>query len=200
MCPRRTKLLPGGDGTFYISYADLSYATGDYFTDVLSFGGNVSLPNTTMANANDTDEIQGLMGVGFRANLASLQNEEPFDFPTVPEVLKDQGFIDRVAYSLYLDSYDDNQGSILFGGIASSRYTGELLALPLAPDSDTGDYTEFRVALTQISIHDCISSRALSQPKFNLPALLDSGTTLSYLPRDVSEAIYEGFGRGPQRG
>jgi hypothetical protein len=181
------------EGTFFISYADASYALGDYFTDVLSFSDDVSITNTTMANANDTDMVQGLMGVGFRANLASLQNEEPFDFPTVPEQLKAQGHIDRVAYSLYLDSYDDNSGSILFGGIDPSRYTGELLALPLSTDPN-GDYTEFRVALTQLSIRDGKSTRALTLPSFSAPALLDSGTSLSYLPQDVSDAILEGLG------
>ncbi|KAJ9613126.1 hypothetical protein H2200_003067 [Cladophialophora chaetospira] len=186
-------LLPGGDGTFYISYADLSYASGDYFTDVLSFSKDDSITNTTMALANDTDQVQGLMGVGFRANEASLQNDEPFDFPTVPEVLKAQGHIDRVAYSLYLDSFDDNAGAILFGGIDSSRYTGELLALPLSQDA-YGNYSEFRVALTQISIHDGKSTRALSQPDLSVPALLDSGTTYSYLPQDIVESLSEGLG------
>ncbi|KIW63850.1 hypothetical protein PV04_08822 [Phialophora macrospora] len=181
------------EGTFFISYADLSYAVGDYFTDVLSFSEDVSITNTTMANANDTDMVQGLMGVGLRANLASLQNEEPFDFLTVPEQLKAQGHIDRVAYSLYLDSYDDNSGSILFGGIDPSRYTGELLALPLSTDP-YGNYTEFRVALTQLSIRDGKSTRALTLPSFSAPALLDSGTSLSYLPQDVTDAIIEGLG------
>jgi hypothetical protein len=111
----------------------------------------------------------------------------------VPEQLKAQGQIDRVAYSLYLDSYDDNRGSILFGGIDSSRYTGELLALPLSTDSN-GDYSELRVALTQISIHDGKSTRALTLPTFSIPALLDSGTTYSLLPQDVADAITAGLG------
>ena len=146
-------LVPGQEGTFSITYGDSSYAAGDYFTDVLSFGSDASLPNVTMANANDTDLYQGLMGVGFQANEASLQNADPFSFPTVPELLKAQGLIDRVAYSLYLDSYEDDTGSILFGGIDPSRYTGELLALPLSTDL-YGNYSEFRIALTGISIHD----------------------------------------------
>lgn len=186
-------LVPGEEGTFYISYADGTYASGDYFTDALSFGKDATLTNTTMANANDTDIYQGLMGIGLRANEASLQNADPFSFPTVPESLKDQGIIDRVAYSLYLDSYEDNTGSILFGGIDSSKYTGELLALPLSTDA-YGNYTEFRVALTQISIHDGKSIRNLTKPSFSVPALLDSGTTDSYLPEKVAEAVIEGLG------
>lgn len=187
------RLVPDEEGTFYISYADGTYASGDYFTDALSFGKDVSLANTTMANANDTDIYQGLMGIGLRANEASLQNADPFSFPTVPESLKDQGIIDRVAYSLYLDSYDDNTGSILFGGIDSSKYTGELLALPLSSDA-YGNYTEFRVALTQISIHDGKSTRALTTPSFSVPALLDSGTTDSILPEKVADAVLQGLG------
>ncbi|ETI20900.1 hypothetical protein G647_07243 [Cladophialophora carrionii CBS 160.54] len=181
------------EGTFFLQYADLTYAKGDYFTDVLSFSEAVSITNTTMTNANDTDNTQGVMGLGFRKNLASLRNGEILDFRTVPEQLKAQGHIDRVAYSLYLDSSDDNRGSILFGGIDPTRYTGELVALPLSTDQD-GEYSEFRVALTQMSIHDGNSTRALTQPSFSKPALLDSGTTLSNLPQDVINVITEGLG------
>ncbi|KIW10984.1 hypothetical protein PV08_10283 [Exophiala spinifera] len=186
-------------GMFGIMYADGTYASGDYFTDVLSFGENITLKDTTMALANDTVLTEGLMGIGFRSNEASLENDEPFSFPTVPEQLKNQGYIDRVAYSLYLDSYEDNTGSILFGGIDSSKHIGELLALPLSKD-DEGNYTEFLVALTQISIHDGKSTRSLTRPTFNTPALLDSGTTDSYLPKKVFDALSDGLGATEDQG
>ena len=169
-------LIRAEEGLFSITYGDLTYASGDYFTDVLSFGQNMTITNVTMANANDTDLTQGLLGVGLRINEASENDDQPFTFPTVPEQLKAQGKIDRVSYSLYLDSYDDNKGSILFGGIDSSRYTGELLALPLSPDI-YGNFSELRIALTKISIHDGKNTRALTGSTFSYPALLDSGTT-----------------------
>ncbi|KAL6246084.1 hypothetical protein RBB50_007237 [Rhinocladiella similis] len=187
------RLIEDEAGTFMIVYADGSYSSGDYFTDVMAFNKNITLKNTTMALANDTTLTEGLLGIGLRSNEASLENEEPFSFPTVPEQLRNQGHIDRVAYSLYLDSYDDNTGSILFGGIDSSKHTGELLALPLSKDSE-GNYTEFLIALTQISIHDGKSTRALTDSKFNAPALLDSGTTDSYLPQSIFDALSDGLG------
>ncbi|KAJ9621062.1 hypothetical protein H2204_012043 [Knufia peltigerae] len=187
------RLIKDKAGTFLIVYGDLSYSTGDYFTDVLSFNKNITLKNTTMALANATALTEGIMGIGLRSNEASLLYDKPFSFPTVPEQLRNQGHIDRVAYSLYLDSYDDNTGSILFGGIDPSKYTGELLALPLSKD-DEGNYTELSVALTQISIHDGNSTRPLAGTKFNTPALLDSGTTDSYLPQDIFDALSAGLG------
>jgi hypothetical protein len=186
-------IVPGEEGTFYIQYGDGTYAAGDYITDVLDFSDGVSVSKLTLGLANDTDQVQGLMGIGMRANEASLQNEDPFSFPTVVEQLKDQGHIDRVAYSLYLDSYEDDKGSIIFGGIDSSRYTGELLALPLSTDQ-YGNYSEFRIALTKISIHDGKSIRSLTPKGFSVPALLDSGTTSQYLPPSVTDEFYEGLG------
>ena len=146
-----------------------------------------------MALLNYTGINQGLMGVGFQYNQASLDVDQPSSFPPILEQLKAKGLIDRAAYSLFLDDYDGNTGSILFGGIDSSRMSGELLSLPLSTD-DYGHYHGFRVALTQISYHDEDSTQALTKAPFIVAALLDFGATMTYLPRAIFEELMRGLG------
>jgi len=104
-----------------------------------------------------------------------------------------QGIIDRSAYSLYLNDAEAFTGSILFGGVDSTKYTGDLVALPLQPVNDT--VSAFYVALTDISINDNTGTTSLTGSNFaGVSALLDSGTTGQQLPTDAANALFQGLG------
>lgn len=70
------------------------------------------------------------MGVGYDTNEAS--NPSPSGvYPSVLDNLQSSGTINRKAYSLYLNDLQADKGAIIFGGIDSSKYSGDLVALPL---------------------------------------------------------------------
>jgi Eukaryotic aspartyl protease len=85
---------------------------------------------------------------------------------------------------LWLNDLDANTGQILFGGVNTDKYHGSLQTVPILKVA--GLYTEFLIALNTISLN------GTSIPSPSLPAavLLDSGTTLMYLPNDVAGYIY----------
>ena len=115
--------------------------------------------------------------------------------PTLIQAMVSNGDIDREAYSLYLNDQNNGNGVIIFGGVDSTKYTGELVALQTLPtDNGFSDYSAFNVALTGISIKDESGTRLLTGPDFATPALLDSGTTMTYLPEGVFNQISGGFG------
>lgn len=180
-------------GGFGISYADGTEITGDFITDNVGFGGDVIVKKQILGLANYTSgDPYGLMGVGFDLNEANV-SYDGVTYSNIIDELKSQGFINVKAYSLWLDDLESNTGSILFGGIDRSRYHGELIGLPIQPDVFTDNLTSFTVSLTSIGFVDPSTKDSLySGPA--LPALLDSGTSFTYLPDEVATAILNGIG------
>jgi hypothetical protein len=144
---------------------------------------------------------QGLIGIGYWINQAGLDYviEGINDPPTLIQALVNNGDIERESYSIYLNDERNGTGSIIIGGTDATKYEGELVALQTLQDPDGGDqevtmYTHFEVALTGISIEDEDGRRLLTEPDFAEPGLLDSGTTITYVPASIYQAIAQGFG------
>jgi hypothetical protein len=181
------------NGTFDIQYADGTEITGDYVSDVVGFGGNVTVKHQTMGLAYSTSgDTYGLMGVGFDANEANASYGPTY--PNIIDELKNQGYINAKAYSLWLNDLEASTGSILFGGVDRSRYLGDLIGLPIQPDVYTDNLTSFTVSLTSVSFTDSRATFPLHADGMALPALLDSGTSLTYLPDDLAKSILSGVG------
>lgn len=83
-------------------------------------------------------------------------------------------------------------GSILFGGVDTAKYHGNLAVLPV--QATNGSYTDFTVALSSVSVLDCSGAVQFSQTNLALPVILDSGTTDAYLPDSVVNPILGGVG------
>jgi len=83
---------------------DGSFSKGDYFTDVFEIG-TVSVQNMTMGLGTQTDIAYGLVGVGYAVNEAIVGKTQSLDsvYPNLPVNMVDQGLINTVAYSLWLN-------------------------------------------------------------------------------------------------
>lgn len=103
---------------------------------------------------------RGLLGVSYQANEVAVARGLGQGSPTIYQEMVTQGIIDRSAYSLYLNDEEAFTGSILFGGVDSTKYTGDLVALPLQPVNDT--VSTFYVALTDIFINDNTRTSSLT--------------------------------------
>ncbi|KAK4697729.1 hypothetical protein P7C71_g391, partial [Lecanoromycetidae sp. Uapishka_2] len=177
---------------FQISYEDNSGVTGDYINETLAIGNTV-IKNMTMGLATQATRAFGIMGIGYDAD-ESIAEQAPNDiYPNIIAQMKDQGFINTLAYSLWLNDLNSNTGSILFGGIDTAKFHGDLIVLPVQPSSNSS-YTDFTVALTSVSVKDATGNTAFSQTNLALPVILDSGTTATYLPDSVINPIISGVG------
>ena len=182
-------------GSFNISYDAVGDSdAGIYFSDTISFAG-VTLNNMTIGLATLDADNQGLMGVGF-GTLESGYQRQVFQqpYPTVIDALLTAGTIQRRAFSLWLDDLAASTGTILFGGVDTAKYHGDLVGLPIQMDTQAQMYDRYLVTLTSISINDDSGTTLLSDPNMAVAALLDSGTTESILPNDVATALYGGLG------
>ncbi|CCC06276.1 hypothetical protein SMACR_00494 [Sordaria macrospora] len=183
-----------GKNEFDISYVDGSSSKGDYFTDVFKIGG-ATVTNLTMGLGAKTDIAYGLVGVGYANNEAIVSNAQSLDaqYPNLPVTMVDDGLINTIAYSLWLNDLDSSEGNILFGGIDTKKYKGDLTRIKIYP-SNNGYYFSFIVAMTQLQAISPSGNDTLTSDEFPIPVVLDSGTTLSYLPQDLVEQVWHEVG------
>ena len=87
-----------------------------------------------------------------------------------------------------------DSGSILFGGVDTAKYVGNMTRISLCRDDESGAFTSFRVNLT--SLEAVSPSRVYTVPSIEnpIPVVLDSGTTLSYLPDDLARQVWREAG------
>jgi hypothetical protein len=189
---------------FNISYGDGTSDAGDYFTDVVTLGKvTIDVGGMVMGLATHTadgphlmNDGHGLLGVGYAIGESIVRVSDGNSVtPAIYDNLVKLGVINRAAYSLYLNDDKSGKGEVLFGAIDTTKYSGDLVSLPVQPKWDgLTNYTEFLVALTAISITDDSGTRLLTDSTFAYPALLDSGTVSQDLPAGVADEILKGFG------
>lgn len=131
---------------------------------------------------------EGILGIGYTINEVQVNRFGLDEYPNLPQKLKDDGTINSVAYSLWLNDLDASTGSILFGGVDTDKFSGKLSTLPIIQES--GVYAEFIIALTDMGIG---SNKTSLFSNSNVAVLLDSGSSLMYLPDAVATALYTQF-------
>ncbi|KAG8529547.1 uncharacterized protein KY384_006184 [Bacidia gigantensis] len=178
---------------FQISYQDNSAVTGDYINETVTVG-QAEVKQLTMGLATDADRALGILGIGYGAGETAAANvDSSLVYPNIVQQLSDQGIIGSTAYSLWLNDLESLSGNILFGGVDTAKYTEPLTALPVQKGPNN-TFIDFTIALTSVSLTDAANKQAYSAPNLALPVILDSGTTNTYLPNDIANAIIDGVG------
>lgn len=177
---------------FNISYVDGTGSSGDYFEDILTIGGG-TIKNFEMGLALDTSIGVGIMGIGYNISEANVDTGNRTIYPNLPFAMADAGLINANAYSLWLNDLDATTGSVLFGGIDTKKYTGDLIAVEVYP-TEGRQVTSFTVAFTSLSATSSSGSDQLTPSGYAQAAVLDSGTTITLLPNDVIDAVFAELG------
>ncbi|KAF2491448.1 candidapepsin-4 precursor [Lophium mytilinum] len=172
---------------FNISYVDGSGASGDYATDTFHFGGQ-SIKDLQFGIGYVSSSPEGILGIGYATNEVEVQRAGGQAYSNLPQKLADDKTTNSVAYSLWLNDLDASTGSILFGGVDTEKYTGSLETLPIVKEG--GEYVEFIIALTAMGVNGKKGSLFENE---SVPVLLDSGSSLMYLPDDLVESLYKQF-------
>ncbi|KAI0522302.1 aspartic peptidase domain-containing protein [Xylaria bambusicola] len=172
---------------FSIQYLDTSGAEGDYIRDTFHVGG-ASIKALQVGLAENSTINSGLLGIGFSTNVAA---SDPY--PNIIDLFVEQDLIDTSAYSLYLDDLFAETGTILFGGIDTRKFIGQLKSVDILRDAQSRIYSSFTVALNSLTIGKGSNSESSDLLSEQTPVILDSGTTLTYLPPRVARQIYQQF-------
>ncbi|QLL32262.1 hypothetical protein HG536_0C04310 [Torulaspora globosa] len=180
-------------GRFFINYSDGSFADGYWASEKISMG-EIDVSELQFGVADyATAPIGGVLGIGFarRESVRGYDNAPGRFYPNFPQVLKQGGVIDVVAYSLYLSEAGGDSGSILFGAVDPSRYIGPLYTFPMVNEYPEVVDKPATLAMTLQGIgaksdRNC-KSKTFSTTK--LPVLLDSGTTFMSAPPEIADEM-----------
>ena len=166
---------------FNTTYTWDNILTGDFGSDDVAIDG-VTLSSMDLA-VNFGLLSDNILGLGYIAGKTS-------DAPaTILQALIDGGHIKSAAYSLWVDG--STEGTILFGGVNTAKYTGELHTMSI-PASNGIHYLPVAL-VTGISLQmDSASNSQMSV----LPTYmaLDSKVSQTFLPDDIVERIYQDLG------
>ncbi|KAL0073740.1 aspartic peptidase domain-containing protein [Phycomyces blakesleeanus] len=214
---------------FVIKYG-IGNATGTFVTDTVSIGGAVikdqpfGLASTvykagifpseigeSFAEENRDSELlsisdtssNGILGMAF-ISLSKYNNTNGKGHGSLIFNMIEQRIITDPIFSIYLGdpSTSENSGEIIFGGIDPTKYTGELLYIPIAnysasalhtalPKSPKISYTGHGYWATnaqKITIQDRGTSTDAGMPPLSY-FMFDTGASLSFFPRKIVENI-----------
>lgn len=201
---------------FTIKYVKDS-AQGYWAVDNFSFGdGEKIVSNLQFAVATAApDATMGILGIG------PIESEtSQIAYPNLPVMLVRDGLIARTVYSMYMGGIESSEGAILFGGSDKAKYR-KLSTLPImskstitveldiiaitessGPNKDTGNELETNLYTSEFGYFNSSSKeeRAITVQNKDvivtnkpLQVLLDTGTSLSYLPSNIVSVIANAF-------
>ncbi len=171
---------------FDITYLDDTCVSGDYAKDDMTISG-ITLKGLQFGIGYETQTAEGIFGIGYTRNEVQVGRAKLDPYPNMPQAMADQGFIASNAYSLWLNDLDAAQGNILFGGVDTAKFEGTLQTLPV--QKQDGEYSDFLITLTSLAYNGSTIVDGQKQA-----VLLDSGSTLSYLPNSITHEIYNTVG------
>ncbi|KAK5166091.1 uncharacterized protein LTR77_008352 [Saxophila tyrrhenica] len=205
---------------FHTAYIDGSTANGSYVQDTIRIGP-ATVHGHTFAVADHLNVSPGfeggsgpqygILGLSFAGQEASVCASGPrncdvnFTTPTILDSLFDAGHIKSRSYSLYLDDVSSQTGSILFGGIDSAKFSGDLVTLPvqkdLSPTSWThGMYISQDLLLTSVSATRKGKTSKLTPKKYASTVLIDSGAAALSLPPSIYDEVMSALPSASQHG
>ena len=174
-----TKTLRYGIGTANITY----------FTDTVTLAGSpMALQGVQFGVATASeDAFSGILGIGYGKGYGTK-------YLNFVDQLRAQNATKVKAYTLALGSKDAQEGVIVFGGIDTSKFAGKLVKLPIIPAAQSPDSVpRFWVQMQSISITPPNSASRV-YPASSAPVFLDSGSTMTLLPPNLTTAIARDFG------
>jgi hypothetical protein len=160
-----------------------------YFTDTISLAGSpMALRQVQFGVATASeDAFSGILGIGYGKGIATR-------YLNFVDQLREQNATRVKAYTLALGSKDSREGVIVFGGVDTSKFAGKLAKLPILPAAESPDgVPRFWVNMQSISLTPPNGVNTVYEGS-GAPVFLDSGSTMTLLPANLTSAIARDFG------
>lgn len=159
---------------------------------------DASLTQFTFGIQYQTNIEEGI--VGFSFSTAETIGIDPSVQNSIPATLVVQGYIASRTYSLYLNAYSSpGGGTVLLGGVDTAKYYGKLITLNMVPNLLAATtITDTTLQLLSITGTD-VTGRSVAFTDSSTPgrAILDSGTTFTFLQPALVQAIWDFVGAAP---
>ncbi|GMG56466.1 unnamed protein product [Ambrosiozyma monospora] len=160
--------------SFYIEYADKTFAKGTWGYDTIQIGG-VTIPDVNIAVCDKTDSEVGVLGISYAGLESTDSGSDAYTYMNLPLTMKSEGLISKLTYSVYLDDPDSETASILFGAIDQNKYTGDLALMPIVDVYGTGQPVSIEVTISGMSVGSKKSNEKIEIASGAAAGLLDTG-------------------------
>ncbi|KAI8988765.1 aspartic peptidase domain-containing protein [Pilobolus umbonatus] len=169
-------------------------------------------PNSSLAPRQETSDsipvANGILGLAYPQLAAGNSEGGKIYYPFIFNLAK-QNIIQNPIFAIYLNSRDAAgwSGEITFGGMDETKYTGEMYYLPVVSLSATKKraltnvnlsnyyWMVYGLGISTVNPGDSDTSEPIvlfnSDFKETTGFILDTGTTLTYLPESVAVGIIE---------
>ncbi|CAD0095255.1 unnamed protein product [Aureobasidium vineae] len=194
-------LSPDGIDAHYGENATATSGEGgidaDLVTDVIQVG-DILVGGAHFGVAHQMDgkflgngDYIGLLGLANTLQEAVKPGQPKY--PTFVESLVGAGAIASRVFSLYLNEVS-SYGSILFGGVDTEKYTGDLMTLNFRPSVlSTGEklvsYSFMRMEEVSMTLEDGTQTALIESSGPELNVIPDSGTSTWNIPTDVYNTV-----------
>ncbi|PHZ12701.1 acid protease [Rhizopus microsporus ATCC 52813] len=189
-----------GLGSISADYAKDTMRLGNTSVSGQTFGLATSVADNIIAPTDNTITSSGILGLGFPALTANSDTVLAYD-PFIFNLAK-QSLIPEPIFGVYLGSMDATgwAGEVLLGAVNQSKYTGELKYVPVQqnvnPKTQKLDYTYWSVGIQDIKVirnnqTTSITAAGNSSEPSTKNAMLDTGTTFTYLTKEMTDKIIE---------
>ena len=159
---------------------------GDYARDTFNFG-STTFENFQFGIAYTSTNEEGELGIGHPLGESQVINNGKAPYNNLPMQMVSKGLINSNAYSIWLNDLNASTGSILFGGVDTTRYHGSLATLPL--QKVAGSVSQFPITLTGMTYNSVVVGKNLA-----LAIALVSGDSITYLPNALAQAVMQEVG------
>ncbi|KAJ7354289.1 aspartic peptidase A1 [Mycena albidolilacea] len=167
------------------SRVSVTYGSGSFsgteYTDQVTLAPGLVIPKQSIGVASNSsgfaDGTDGILGLGpVDLTAGTLSTGEPI--PTVTDNLFSQGTITGDLFAIYFQpttTDEDANGSIAFGGIDSTKFTGEIAYTPVTSTSPASQYWGIDQEVTYGTTNILASTAGI----------VDTGSTLIHLATDA---------------
>ncbi|KAK6461651.1 aspartic peptidase domain-containing protein [Scheffersomyces coipomensis] len=179
---------------FEIQYADGTEAVGLWGNDKVIIG-NTTVDSLSFAVVNTTSSNVGVLGIGLPSLEVTYANSvagTSYTYQNLPLRLKALGITERNLYSIYLGRTIDPSGNVLFGAIDNAKISGNLTTLPILSTSGYNIAMRSQVLVNGITFSNGKTTETVSSDSY--AAVLDTGTTLSFLPTALLQSLGQALG------
>lgn len=136
-------------GGTHLQYGLEAFADVDYYEDVVALGSSAQIRDQTFGIATKTSRCDvGIVGVG----PSQFGFREAEDNTFLLNSLKNQGLTKSRAYALDVPSQDSSAGSVVFGGVDTKKFRGELQSVALS-DSENGEASSVGYVTTKVFLN-----------------------------------------------
>ncbi|KAF8515534.1 aspartic peptidase domain-containing protein [Gautieria morchelliformis] len=173
--------------------------SGDEYTDTVTLGSaSIKAQSIGVASSfQGFSGVHGVLGLGPQdLTLGTLSPSSSQTIPTVTDNLKTQGLISAESLGVSLEpttQVNQTNGQLDFGGTDSSKFTGSIEYVDVTTVPQASRYW----GVTQSIMYGSKTPISIIPASRPVPGIVDTGTTLLYLPTDAFNRYQAATGGKP---